>query len=227
LKHCVEFLGPSGSLFCPTYAYFFPKERFIDLRQAPSEVGAISEAMRTVNGVQCSGHALFRHHGLGSKAKEILQPNRAEFNAFDSDSAFARMLAAGCKICFLGAPFSVNTFTIYVEYLNQVAYRFLKPFAGRAVLQCGTQVEGDFQHYCMPMNGELQPDFSRALGLMKSRGCVRESQLGMGTVLVISMSEYVNHVSDALRKDPWFLLARPPRRLWGMVGGGEQVVRQL
>lgn len=125
-------IGPGGTLLIPAFNFDFTRGQAFDRRTSPSQMGALSEAARTMPDAVRTGHPLYSFVALGA--------GRHRFAAIDNrsgyglDSPFATLLHSDGKIAVLDLPDQNSmTFYHYVEECEGVDYRYHKTFEGTVV----------------------------------------------------------------------------------------------
>ena len=215
-------VGENGAVFMPNYAYSFPRSRCTDLRTQPSEVGTWTEWFRQRPEALLSGHPMFSIAGIGKSAAEICRPDVPDFSPFSQDSTFHRLFENNAMMLFLGVDLAVATFMVYCEQQIGVAYRFLKPFEGDCILQNGQTVRGNYYHFCYPLEGGYNADFSDFQMQLLAQGHIQFSSIGYGKGFAIRMRDFYQLVSDYITTHKWGLLSAQPEFYCRYEDGVEQ-----
>lgn len=116
-------LGATGTLVVPTFTFAHGRvnEPLFDPQQDRSEMGAISEALRTRAGARRSCHLLHSVAALGAQAKPICAVHGP--SAWAADGPFWQLYEHAAQIILLGVPYLRCTWFHVIEQLVQVAYR--------------------------------------------------------------------------------------------------------
>lgn len=120
----IEAVGPEGTVVAPAFCFShqIPLLPVIDPASDPSEVGAISEAIRTWPGAKRS--IAYRHSfSAVGKYADLICDVDPQFSVFDMDSSFGKLLGLNAKIMLLGVTWANSTTHHFAEYLLQVKYR--------------------------------------------------------------------------------------------------------
>lgn len=118
-----EVLGPTGTLVVPTFTFAHGRvpEPIFDPQQDRSEMGAITEAVRTRAGAQRSCHLLHSVAALGAQAASITAVHGP--SAWAADGPFWQLYEQDARIVLLGVPYLRCTWFHVIEQLVQVRYR--------------------------------------------------------------------------------------------------------
>lgn len=214
-------LGKSGNIFMPGFNYDFPKARTADLNTQQSVLGFWPEWFRTQPNVARSGHPMFSICGLGPDAEAICKPNKPEFFAFGSDSTFARLIEQDCTLVLQGIGLRVATIIVQIENMLGLKYRFNKPFKGSVTLTNGQIVEGDYYHYCFPLNNAYREDYSDLESALLSAGVLKKASLGRSFIMSVNMKALYQFVERFTKDNPFALLNGRPDQLYRFEDGKE------
>jgi aminoglycoside 3-N-acetyltransferase len=117
-------LGPSGTLVMPRYAWhldrtarpwkgyaeYLVRGSVMDLRRAPSNIGAVPEVFRCMDGVEISISYFWPIAAKGRLAREIAEGQEKLDHAYDRQSSFGRLLDRNAIVLGLGV--TLNTTSI-------------------------------------------------------------------------------------------------------------------
>lgn len=121
-------LGENGTLLLPLFNFDFCSGVGFDIRNTPSQMGALTEAGRLRLGAVRTGHPIYSFAALG-KRRDLFR-GIDNFSGYGPDSPFAILHQQGGKIGVLDLPDQHSmTFYHYVEESVSVDYRFHKEFA--------------------------------------------------------------------------------------------------
>lgn len=214
-------LGNSGSVFVPTFNYDFPKSRFADLRDQPTPLGAFPEWFRTQPGVHRSGHPIFSICGKGPSAYAICQSDKPEFSAFGLSSTFNRLIENDAILLLQGIGLRVATVMVQIEAMLNVKYRFNKPFYGTTILQTGQKIEGEFNHFCFPINNAYRENYQPFEHYLLETGALKKHKVGRSSSYAIRLKRLLNEVERWLDKNPHGLLNCQPTHYYRFENGQE------
>ena len=146
LQSWLEAVGPAGTLLLPTFNFGFAQGRGFDMRQTRSEMGILTETARLWPGVVRTGHPVYSFAAFGARAAELR--GLANLSGYGRDSPFGWLRRVNGKIAVLDCPDQeAMTFYHHVEEMEQVDYRYHKPFTGKYTDAAGTTTERTFYIY--------------------------------------------------------------------------------
>jgi aminoglycoside 3-N-acetyltransferase len=119
----VDVLGPTGTLVVPTFTFAHNQvvNSVFDPQHDPSEMGRISEVVRTRPKARRSIHLLHSVAALGAQAEQITAVHGP--SAWAADGPFWQLYELDATIVLLGVPYLRCTFFHVIEQLVQVSYR--------------------------------------------------------------------------------------------------------
>ncbi len=211
-----EVLTDRGTLVVPTYTTSFGHvgKPFI-YEESPSEMGALSEAIRTTPGALRTLHPIQSLAALGLRAAE-LAGDHPPWNV-GHDSIWDRMLRRRAKIVTLGIPpRQCMSFVHHVEFLACVPYVYHKLLRGE-VYQGGVRVRHDFFIAVRYLQCGVSYNLSRLERDLEREGTIRRCPLGEDWVYALTMEAVFEVCMRGLRKDPYYLLERTPSFVEGEI----------
>lgn len=118
-----EVLGTTGTLVVPTFTFAHGRtlEPIFDPQHDRSEMGAITEAVRTRAGARRSCHLLHSVAAVGAQTAEITAVHGP--SAWAADGPFWQLYEQDARILLLGVPYLRCTWFHVIEQLVQVRYR--------------------------------------------------------------------------------------------------------
>ncbi|MCE5188562.1 MAG: AAC(3) family N-acetyltransferase [Eubacteriales bacterium] len=206
----LETLGKDrGTLVSPAFSFIHEVQEHpvIDPANDPSEMGAISEAIRHFPGALRS--IAYRHSfsAVGKNAEMITQVDPAVC-VFDLRSAFGKMLALDTKVVLAGVTYVNSTSHHFGQYLAQVPDRHTIERLVSLKLPDGTLEERMMMDYQpRPTTSgdyyEFPYDFNK-LGLwLEQAGKVRISHIGNAMIRCFCMRDLIDLVLTRYPVDQW------------------------
>ena len=201
-------LGPTGTLVAPAFTFVHEVEKapVIDPATDPSEMGAVTEAVRRRPSARRS--TAFRHSfaAVGHRADTIAGVDPA-LAPFDLRSAFGVMLALDTQVLLLGVTYSNSTSHHFAEWMSDVPYRHVVQWHVRVRDAGGTvrrQAMGDYQprpstdgtYY-----GPRATDFNKLGRLLEDRGSVSIGAVGNAMVRRFGMRDLIALSQDEAARD--------------------------
>ena len=203
----LEVLGLRGTLVAPAFTFCHEGEDdpVIDPRQDPSEMGAITEAVR--RHPQALRSTAFRHSfaALGRRARVITEVDPA-LSSFDLRSSFGVMLALDTQVVLCGLTYQSSTSHHFAELVCDVSYRQTIPLAVKVRLAGGSIIDQPMTDY-QPKSeggsyyGTRHPDFIRLGQMLEDRGSVSTAFIGNAAVRRFSMRELVSLAEAEAARD--------------------------
>ena len=129
LESFLEALGPEGTLLAPLFNFDFAGGAPFDIRNTPSQMGALTEAARRHPRAVRTGHPIYSFAAIGAEAPRFAGVEN--FSGYGPDSPFALLHAVGGRIAVLDLPDQqAMTFYHYVEEALSAPWRYHKRFEG-------------------------------------------------------------------------------------------------
>lgn len=199
-----DVLGPTGTLVFPTFSYSFCHRESFDPARTPGTCGLLSEAMRRDPEAHRSSDANFSIAAVGARAVELTKDPPPK--SFGPDCFFERFLDVNGKFVNLNVH-PATTFIHYVESLNEVPYRWHKPFSGELQGEDGVAREMTFWHFVYDLKiPDHAPSFEKFNQAAYEAGVVRSAALGRGKIISLSAADTRAVVEKGLANDVSFLL---------------------
>ena len=208
LNALLDVLGPSGTLVAPTFTFRHEVERepIIDPVEDPSEMGAVSEAVRRHPGAHRT--TAFRHSfaAIGRRARVIAEVDLA-LPPFDLRSAFGVMLALDAQVVLLGVTYANSTSHHFAEWMSDVSYRHAVQRNARVRQADGTLVEcelGDYQPRPSPDGsyyGSRATDFNHLGRMLEQQGLVSVAAIGNAMARRFAMRDLIALAQSAAAMD--------------------------
>ena len=194
-------LGPAGTLIVPTFTFFHARSAnpVFDSTHDPSEMGRLTEVIRTRTGSRRSCHLLHSVAALGAHAEEITAVHGP--SAWAADGPFWKLYEADAHILLLGVPYLRCTFFHVLEQLVQVPYRRWREVEARVQDRDGSQRQLHTLIYS-PKPGFAGNDFNRLGALLEERGLVRVGSVGNAVVRLFRARDALEVGLAQYRVDP-------------------------
>lgn len=203
----LEVLGSSGTLVAPTFTFSHEAEDdpIIDPERDRSEMGAITEAVRTHP--EALRSVAYRHSfaAIGRRASVITEVDPA-LSPFDIRSSFGVMLALDAQVVLLGMTYSSSTSHHFAEWLCDVSYRRKNPLVVKVRRPDGsiaTQPMTDYQPKSEGGSyyGTRHPDFNCLGRMLEDRGVVGTAFIGNAAARRFPMRGLIDLAQAEASKD--------------------------
>ena len=201
-------VGPAGTLCAPAFSFVHEIEEnpLIDPQHDPSEMGAVTEAVRLLPGALRS--AAYRHSvsAVGPGAAAVTDVDHT-LSVFDIRSSFGRLLALDAKIVLLGVTYENCTAHHFAEYILKVPDRETVRHTVRLVLPDGSVQKTVMTDYCprATENGDYYAyphDFNRIGVRLEQLGGVRIAPVGNAICRVFRLRELIHLILDSYSLHP-------------------------
>ena len=129
LQSFLDTLGAKGTLVLPLFNFDFPSRKRFDIKNTPSQMGALTEAGRRHKNAVRTGHPIYSCAVIGHLSQEFKEINNQ--SGYGKDSPFGRIYQLNGKIASLDLEDQHSmTFYHHVEEMKHVDYRYFKTFTG-------------------------------------------------------------------------------------------------
>ncbi|HEV3093354.1 MAG TPA: AAC(3) family N-acetyltransferase [Solirubrobacteraceae bacterium] len=133
-------IGVAGTLIMPTFNFGFCSGETFDVRSTPSQMGVLTELVRTDPRARRVRHPIYSFAVLGALAEEAARLRN--FSSYGADSLFAKLVEWDAKIMVIGLSYNNSmTFFHYVEEMEGCKYRYMKSFTAPYVDELGNGSE--------------------------------------------------------------------------------------
>ena len=128
LQSFLDAVGATGTLLLPLFNFDFARGVPFDIRNTPSQMGALTEAGRRHPDALRTGHPIYSFAVIGAQADRFQVDN---FSGYGPDSPFAILRELNGKIGVLDLLDQDSmTFYHHVEEMHELPYRYHKRFTG-------------------------------------------------------------------------------------------------
>ena len=200
IEAILEVIGDQGTLIMPTFNYDFLKGTPWDIRTTPSQMGVLTELVRTDPRSKRMFHPIYSMSAIGKHADE-LATHRSN-DCFGETTIFTKFREWDAKILILGLAYSKSiTFLHHCEQLAGVDYRFLKEFKGTAIDQQGKPREVAYTMFVRDVERGVVLDFEPIGALLDSQ-VVNIRHIGLGETRLMKCNEVFNVAVAAMQANP-------------------------
>jgi len=209
----LEVLGEKGTLILPLFNFDFPKTKFFDICNTPSQMGSLTEIGRLDESSVRTGHPIYSFSIFGYHKKEFININN--YSGYGPDSPFAVIKALDGKIAIIGLT-DQHSMTSYhfVEEANNVDYRYYKEFEGKYIDRDGEKTHRKYALYVRNLAENVQTDVNRMMNYLWLNGFYKgekhDEGYGMRTIkfrdlyqqteIIIKKGEAINYLYS-IKKD--------------------------
>ena len=196
----VDVLGPEGTLVVPTFTLARARKPGVvfDIVNDPSEVGRITEVVRTRPGARRSPHLILSVAALGAHS------DMAAFHGpsgWAADGPFWRVHELDGRILLVGVPYLRCTYFHMIEQLLQAPYRRWEEFEARLLEPDGT-LRPLVTRTFSTEKGFVGNDLNKLGAILEERGLVHVGAIGNAVARLFSARDAVSTGVDVYRDDP-------------------------
>jgi aminoglycoside 3-N-acetyltransferase len=182
LDSFLEALGPDGTLLLPLFNFDFTSGATFDIRNTPSQMGALTEAGRRRPGAVRTGHPIYSFAVIGRRAEAFRDV--ANLSGYGADSPFAMLREMGGRIGVLDLPDQHSmTFYHHVEEMKAAPWRFQKTFEGDWIGWDGAATTRTFGLFVRDLERGVVTDVDAMGELLWARGLYQGDRPGEGSGL--------------------------------------------
>ena len=196
MESFLEAVGSAGTILFPLFNFDFTKGTPFDIRNTPSQMGALTEAARTHPNAVRSGHPIYSFAAIGAQADRF---NVDNFSGYGPDSPFAVLRELNGKIGVLDLPDQHSmTFYHHVEEMHDVPYRFHKTFTGQYTDFEGNTTDREYGLFVRDIEKGVKTDVNPMGEILWEKGLYQGDRPGSGsgfrTIFAAEMYEAVGGV---------------------------------
>lgn len=194
----LEVVGPEGTLIQPTFNYDFLKGVPWDIRTTPSQMGVLTEMLRTDPRAKRMFHPIYSMAAIGKHADELAAHRTTD--CFGETTIFKKFREWDAKILILGLIYSKSiTFLHHCEQAAEVDYRFLKEFSGTAIDFDGKPHEMTYTMLVRDVERGIVLDFEPIGALLDSQ-VVNMKKIGLGDVRLMKCRDVFRLAVNAMKE---------------------------
>jgi aminoglycoside 3-N-acetyltransferase len=201
MESFIEAVGPRGTVLFPLFNFDFTKGVPFDIRNTPSQMGALTEAARMHPGAVRSGHPIYSFAIIGPQAGRFSVDN---FSGYGSDSPFAILRQLDGKIAVLDLD-DQNSITFYhhIEEMHEVPYRWHKKFTGLYIDAKGVTRERTYGLFVRDLDKGVLTDVNHMSEILWEKGLYRgehpKQGIGLRTIFANPLYDVVSEVIETGR----------------------------
>ena len=194
-------LGPKGTLILPLFNFDFPTSKTFDIRQTPSQMGALTELARCRGVGVRTGHPVYSFLAIGKMENSFLEVNN--ISAYGEDSPFAILRSLGGKVAVLDLEDQKSmTSYHYVEESHRVDYLYMKSFDGSYIDSGGKESIRSYTIYVRDIRKGVLTQVNPAGELLWKEGLYKGSKPHIGCGLrTIEMTDFYDFVSQIIESN--------------------------
>ena len=200
----LEVLGEEGTLLMPTFNFDFCKGADWDVRETPSQMGFMTNLVRTDPRAKRVFHPIYSFAVIGKYA-EAFGALRYK-SSYGATSAFAKLCRLDGKIMVIGLSYNDSmTFFHHIEELRGVDYRYLKDFTGKITDWDGNTTENTYQMLVRDLDMGVRTMVDPMGALLEKVEISKVRKIGEADVKLMKANEVFEFTAREMRRDPHLL----------------------
>ncbi len=200
----LEALGEEGTLVMPTFNFDFCKGEPWDVRETPSQMGFMTNLVRTDPRAKRVFHPIYSFSVIGKYAEDF--GNLRYKSSYAKDSAFGKLRELDGKIMVVGLSYNDSmTFFHHIEEMEGVDYRYLKGFTGKITDWEGNTVVDTYQMLVRDIDMGVQTMVDPMGALMEEADIIKSRTIGEADVKLMKANEVYEFTVKEMKRDPFLL----------------------
>ena len=200
----LEVLGEEGTLLMPTFNFDFCKGADWDVRETPSQMGFMTNLVRTDPRAKRVFHPIYSFAVIGKYAEDF--GNLRYKSSYAKISAFGKLRELDGKIMVVGLSYNDSmTFFHHIEEMEGVDYRYLKDFTGQITDWDGNTTEDTCQMLVRDIDMGVHTMVDPMGKLMEEAGVIQSRQIGEADVKLMKANEVYEFTVREMKRDPFLL----------------------
>ena len=209
LKCIIESLAGEPTIVMPAFTFSYFDNKYWYAKKTKSEMGALSEYFRKLNGAIRTIHPFHSIVAYGKYAKVFAECN--SLSSFGKNSPFDKLLELNAYNLSLGTEFIGGaTFMHHTEEVCQVPYRYYKEFPGNIYDMNGQKVSNVFKMYVRKITTtfEYKNNWDKVFNDLCKKDCFYIDSLNGAKIILSSIRHTHGIFTDFLTADPYYAAER-------------------
>jgi aminoglycoside 3-N-acetyltransferase len=200
----LEILTPEGTLIMPTFNFDFNKGQPWDVRTTPSQMGVLTELVRTDPRAKRVFHPFYSFAIIGKYAGELTRERYK--SSYERKSVFGKLRDLDAKIMIIGLDYTHSfTFVHHVEQMEGVDYRFIKAFTGEVTDENGRTYSDTFYMLVRNLDKGVITEVNPMGAVLERRGVVTLHKIGDADVKIMKANEAYRVIAEEMKRDPFLM----------------------
>jgi len=207
LNSIKNIIGKNGNIFVPTYSYSFAKNFKFNPKTTKADIGYFPNFFLRQKNVIRSFDPMMSIAGIGPGCKKILL--KISNNSFGRNSAFERLFKIkNLKCCHIGLSYNWIPFMHYLDWKNNVPFRFDKKFYGY-IQNNSIKKRIEWTYYARILRNETLSNGYKIGIKALNNGLYSYSELGKSMVYLIDYKKFYNFSLKLTKKNKWLTVNGP------------------
>lgn len=200
----LEVLTPEGTLIMPTFNFDFNKGQPWDVRTTPSQMGVLTELVRTDPLAKRVFHPIYSFAIIGKYADELTRERYK--SSYERTSVFGKLRDLNAKIMIIGLDYTHSfTFVHHVEEMEGVDYRYKKAFTGQVTEADGTTYTDTFYMMVRDIDKGVITDANPMGAVLEEQGVITTHQIGDAFVKIMDANDAYRVIAKETKLNPFLL----------------------
>jgi aminoglycoside 3-N-acetyltransferase len=200
----LDVLGPQGTLIMPAFNFDFNKGQPWDVRNTPSQMGVLTELVRTDPRARRIFHPIYSFSIIGKYADELTRERYK--SSYERKSLFGKLRDLDAKIMIIGLDYTHSfTFVHHVEEMEGVDYRYKKAFTGQVTDENGITTTDTFYMMVRDLDKGVITEVNPMGEVLEKRGVVTVQKIGDADVKMMNANEAYKVIAEEMRRDPFLM----------------------
>ena len=204
----IDIIGKRGNIFVPTYSYTFVKKyKIFDIKKTQADIGYFPNFFLKKKKIIRSHDPMMSIAGYGPDTKNILC--KISNNSFGKNSVFERLLKLkSLKCCTLGLGYNWVPFLHYLDWKNNVPFRYEKKLYGY-IKKKKIKKKIIWNFFARILRKETVSNGYK-IGLQAVQNKLyKKSQIGKSMMYVIDYNIFFTFSKKLTRTDKWLTVNGP------------------
>jgi len=205
----IESLAGEPTIVMPAFSFSYFDNRYWDVKKTKSEMGALSEYFRKLNGALRTIHPFHSIVAYGKYVKEFKGCN--SLSSFGKNSPFEKLVELNAYNLSLGTEFiGGGTFFHHTEEVCRVPYRHYKEFPGSVYNEEGKMVNKIYKMYVRNItdNYEYVNNWDKVFIDLSKKNCFHIKYLNIAKIIFSSIRNAHGIFKEFIDEDPYYAAER-------------------
>lgn len=212
--NCIlESLHGDPTILMPAFSFSFSDTGYWSARRTKSEMGALTEYFRKLNGVVRTIHPFHSVSAYGKHAKDFIGCNSS--SSFGEGSPFELMVQLNAYNLSLGTEFIGGaTYLHHTEEICHVPYRYYKKFHGKIYDIKDKMINNVFKMYVRKTNDiyEYENNWDIVFKDLYKKNCFYIDYLNGAKIILSSINKTHNIFKKFIILDPYYPAVRVDKK---------------
>lgn len=199
-------LGDKGTLLMPTLtnkSVDGDENNIFSSKDTPSEVGALTEYFRTMDGVRRSMNPTHSVCGMGRYADELLKSHKNDDTPCGPHSPYKILGEVGGQILFIGCGLNINTSMHAIEEVMQPPYIFTEDIQYKMYNE---NREKNYSYYKKQAFKDVVPRYDRLEKILPKGEGIRKGRVLGADCYLIEAKEMWKFSKKMMERNPMYFV---------------------